>query len=97
MSQPASDTAIATLQQILDHDYVHLEWRVLATPPVDTGPEDEAIVHVHARTRDFRHRCHVARPWTTVAAAPTLRLFVADVAAEAERTLAEQAAADPTS
>ncbi len=95
MSQPAIDTAIATLQQILDHDYVHLDWRVLASPPVDTGSEDESVVYVHARTRDFRYRCQVARPWTTVAAAPTLRLFVADVAAEAERALAEQAGAAP--
>ena len=94
MSQPAIDTAIATLQQILDRDYVHLEWRVLATPPVNAGSDDESIVYVHARTRDFRYRCYVAPPWTTVAA-PTLRLFVADVAAEAERALAEKAGAAP--
>ena len=95
MSQPAIDTAITTLQQILDRDYVHLEWRVLATPPVDTGSEDESVVYVHARTRDFRFRCRVARPWSIVLSIPTLRLLVADVAAEAERTLAEQAVAAP--
>lgn len=93
MTQPAIDTAIATLQQILDRDYVHLEWRVLAYHPVDTGSEDDSVVYVHARTRDFRYRCRIARPWTTMAAAPTLRLVVADVAAEAERTLADQAGA----
>ena len=95
MSQPAIDTAIATLQQILDRDYVHLEWRVLASHPVDTGSEDESVVYVHARTRDFRFRCREARPWSIVLSIPTLRLLVADVAAEAERTLAEQAAAAP--
>ncbi len=97
MSQPAIDTAIATLQQIFDRDYVHLEWRVLASPPVNAESDDQAIVYVYAGTRDFRYRCQVARPWTTVAAAPTLRLFVAKVAAEAERRLADQAATDPTS
>ncbi len=91
MSQPAIDTAIATLQQILDRDYVHLEWRVLASHPVDTGSEDESVVYVHARTRDFRYRCRVARHWSMVLAAPTLRLFVAEVAAEAELLLSNQA------
>ncbi len=97
MSQQALNDTVATIQQILDRDYVHLEWRVLTSPPVSTGVEDELVLYVHARTRDFRSRCRVARAWSAVLAAPTLRLLVADVAAEAERTLAEQAAADLTS
>ena len=70
MSQPAIDTAIATLQQILDRDYVHLEWRVLASPPVNAESDDESIVYVHARTRDFRYCSRVARPWSMVLATP---------------------------
>ena len=91
MTEQAIDDAVANIQQILDRDYVHLEWRVLTSPPVSTGVEDELVLYVHARTRDFRSRCHVARPWRVVLAAPTLRLFVADVAAEAELLLSNQA------
>ncbi len=95
MRQQAIDDAIAHIQQILDRDYAHLEWRVLATHPGSNEPEDEPFVYVHSRTRDFRFRCRVARPWSIVLSIPTLRLLVADVAAEAEQTLAEQAAAAP--
>ncbi len=61
MSQSTIDDTVASIQQILDRDYVHLEWRVLASPPANTGSEDKSIVYVHARTRDFRYRSHVAR------------------------------------
>ena len=91
MSQQAIDDTVAHIQKILDRDYVHLEWRVLASQPANSEPEDEPFVYVHARTRDFRSRCHVARPWSMVLAAPTLRLFVAEVPAEAELLLSNQA------
>ncbi len=91
MSQQTIDDAVAHIQQILDRDYAHLDWRVLASPPTSSEPDDEPVVSVHARTRDFRSRCRVARPWSMVLAAPTLRLFVADVAAEAELLLSNQA------
>lgn len=93
MSQQAIDDAITSIQQILDRDYGHLEWRVLSSQPATSELPDEPLVYVHARTRDFRHRCRIARPWTTVTTAPTLRLFVAEIAAEAEQRLADQAAA----
>ena len=95
MSQQTIDDAVAHIQQILDRDYAHLDWRVLASPPTSSEPDDEPVVSVHARTRDFRSRCRIARPWSRVLAAPTLRLLVAEVAAEAEQTLAEQSAAAP--
>ena len=56
------------------------------------GETNEPWVFVHARTRDFRYRCRVGRPCTLVMAASTLRVLVAELAAEAEQRLAEQAA-----
>ena len=68
---------------------------MLASPPMNTLSDDDVLIYVHAQIRDFRYRCRGARAWASVAAAPTSRLLVSDVAAEAERTLADQAAADP--
>ena len=85
---------VAQMQQALDREYARLEWRVLVGPP-PTGEAHDPWVFVHARTRDFRYRCRVGRPWTVVMAAPTLRLLVAELAAEAEQQLAEQAAGTP--
>ena len=76
-------------------DYAHLEWRVLSSQPASSELPDEPLVYVHARTRDFRHRCRSARPWTLVAAAATLWHLAADLAAEAEQRLTEQTAATP--
>src|SRR3712207_8158186 len=50
--------------------------RVLAGPPPTAGEANELWVFVHARTRDFRFRCRIGRPWATIMAAPTLTLLV---------------------
>ncbi len=76
-------------------DHARLEWRVMVSPTPPDGTAKEPWVFVHARTRDFRYRCRVGRPWTTVMATPTLTLLVAELAAEAEQQLAEQAAGTP--
>ena len=81
MSRQASDNTIASIQQILDRDDTHLAWRVLSSQPATSELQDEPFVYVHARTHDFHYRCRIARLWTTVNTAPTLRLFVAEVAA----------------
>ncbi len=39
MTQQALDDAVVSIQQILDRDYVHLVWRVLASPPTSSDPE----------------------------------------------------------
>ena len=92
MSQQAIDATVATIQQILERDYPHLEWRVRFTPAAPAEHDADPWVVVHARTRDFQYRCRVGRPWTLVAASPTLESLVAELAAEAQRTLAQLAA-----
>ena len=87
------DTAVAQLQQVLDRDYAHHEWRVLVGSTPTTGEADEPWVFVHGRTRDFRYRCRVGRPWSVVQGIGSLRQLVAELAAEAEQRLADQAAA----
>ncbi len=94
MSDKQRDASIAHIQRILDRDYGGLEWRVLRSPPPGVADPSEPAVAVYARTRDFRYRCRVDRPWSAVATAPTLELFVAGIAAEAEQRLAELAGAD---
>lgn len=95
MTDQQLDATSTQIQAILDRDYPHLEWRVLLHPPdLGRAPDARGIV-VHARTRDFRYRCHVARPWTAIVAAPPLRFLVAELAAEADRLLAAQRAAAP--
>ncbi len=89
------ETTVAQMQQWLERDYARLEWRVLVSPTPADRTANEPWVFVHARTRDFRFRCRVGRPWTTVMAAPALTLLVAELAAEAEQQLAEQAAGAP--
>ena len=88
----AIDATVAKMQQNLDRDYPQLEWRVRFSPPSSAAQAAEAWVFVHARTRDFQYRCRVGRPWSAVAASPTLARIVADLAAEAERALAQLAA-----
>ena len=87
-----SDATVATMQQILERDYPHLEWRVRCSPPSGAVRAEDAWVVVHARTRDFQYRCRVGRSWTRVAASPTLESLVAELAAEAQRSLAQLAA-----
>ncbi len=48
------DATVAQMQQILDREYPHLEWRVLAGPASGQTAEGEIWVFVHVRTRDFR-------------------------------------------
>jgi hypothetical protein len=91
MTQRQLETFIASIQEILDRDYPHLEWRVRLSPLSSAPEQDELIVFFHARTRDFRYRCRVDRSWYSVQAAQSIRLLVADLAAEAERLLADQA------
>ena len=91
-NEQAINATIATMQQILERDYPHREWRVRCTPASSAAQAAEAWVVVHARTRDFQYRCRVGRPWTVVAASPTLERLVAELAAEAERALAQLAA-----
>ena len=92
MTNKNIDATVAQLQQLLEQEYARLEWRVLLSPAPPDGTANEPWVVVHARTRDFRYRCRVGRPCTLVMAASTLRLLVAELAAEAEQRLAEQAA-----
>ncbi len=96
MTDKAMDATAAQLQQLLEHASPHLEWRVRvsSTPPQGAAAHVREIA-VHARTRDFRYRCRVSRPWPVVRAARSLRELVADVATEAEQLLADQAAAGP--
>ena len=95
MTNKNIDATVAQMQQLLEREYARLEWRVmLGPPPTADAPHDPWVV-VHARTRDFRFRCRVSRPWAVVRAARSLRGLVADVAAEAEQLLADQAAAAP--
>ena len=82
------DTTVAQIQRVLERDYAHLDWRVLVSPPPRGAAAPAPELHVHARTRDFRYRCRVSRPWLLIAAAPTLQLLVAELAAEAEQRLA---------
>ena len=95
MTNKDIDTAVAQLQQVLDRDYAHREWRVLVGPLPSGADIDEPWVFVHGRTRDFRYRCRVGRSWSMVRAAPSLRLLVAELAADVEHCLADQAAAAP--
>src|SRR5580765_6630993 len=72
MTQQQFDGIIAQIQEILDRDYPGFEWRVLPSPPTsDTSPRTR-WVYIHARTRDFRYRCRVGRPWTVIASASPL-------------------------
>ena len=89
------DTTVAQLQQVLEREYAQREWRVLVSTAPSGGQTDEPWVVVHGRTRDFRYRCRVDRPWSVVRAATSLRLLVAELAAEVEQCLADQAAAAP--
>lgn len=86
------ETTLAAMQHLLDHDYTHLEWRVMRTWPT---ADIEPVVYVHARTRDFRFRCRIDRPWQAARTAQALSVFVADIAAEAEHILADQVAVSP--
>ncbi len=88
-TQKTIDATIARMQDMLDREFPHLEWRVLFRQEPPETPGGEPWLYVHARTRDFRTRCWVGRPWTVVAASPTLRELVAELAAEAEQTLAQ--------
>ena len=88
----AIDATVAKMQQILERDYPHLEWRVRFTPAAPAEHPANPWVVVHARTRDFQYHCRVGRSWTLVAASPTLERLVAELAAEAERALAQLAA-----
>ncbi len=90
MTQKAIETTLAKIQQLLERDYPHLEWRVRFHPAGTEEPAREATLAVSARTRDFRSRCRVDRRWTTIAASPTLEVQVAEIAAEVERVLASQ-------
>jgi hypothetical protein len=87
--------AVDELQQLLDRDYAHREWRVLFSPSPPGDKAHEPAITIHARTRDFRYRCRVSRPWSLVQRAPSLRLLAAEVAAEAEQQLADQTATTP--
>ncbi len=91
MTQKAIDTSLAQIQQLLERDYPHLEWRVRFHPAGTEEPAAEATLAVSARTRDFRHRHRVERPWSALMPGSTLEDLVAEIAAEAERVLAQQA------
>ncbi len=95
MTNKDIDATVAQMQQLLEQEYASLEWRVMVRPPPTADAANDTLVFVHARTRDFRFRCRVDRPWAVVRAAGSLRRLVADVAAEAEQLLADQAAAAP--
>ena len=88
-TQKTIDATVAKMQAILDHDYPGLEWRVLFRQEPPETPGGAPWLYVHARTRDFRTRCRVGRPWTVVAASPTLHLLVAELVAEAKEALAQ--------
>ena len=87
------DATVAQMQQILDRNYAHLEWRVLAGPAPDGAGSTEPWVFVHVRTRDFRYRHRVGRRWSVIRHSPTLALMVAELATEAEHGLAQLASA----
>ncbi len=93
MTNKKIDATVTQMQHLLEREYASLEWRVLVGPPPTAAAAHDPLVFVHARTRDFRFRCRVSRPWAVVRAARSLRGLVADVAAEAEQLLADQAAA----
>jgi hypothetical protein len=95
MTNKHIDATVAQMQQLLEQEYARLEWRVLLSPAPPDGTANEPWVFVHARTRDFRYRCRVGRPWALVQGARSLRRLVADLAAEAEQRLADQVAAAP--
>ena len=86
------EATVAQLQQLLERDYARLEWRVLVRAAPSPAESHDPWVFVHARTRDFQYRCRIGRPWTAIAASPTLGELVTELAAEAERLLAQQAA-----
>lgn len=86
------DAPAVELQQVLVRDDAHLEWRVLVSPALRSTVAPEHQIHVHARTRDFRYRCRVSRPWDVVQATSSFRTLVAELACEAEQLLAAQAA-----
>ena len=88
-TQKTIDATVATMQAILDREYPHLEWRVLVRQEPPETPGSAPWLYVHARTRDFRTRSRVGRPWTIVAATSNLQLLVAELAAEAEQALAD--------
>ncbi len=86
------DTLVERMQQVLERDYAHLEWRVLVQAGPEGGSSAEPWFFVHARTRDFRYGCRIGRSRTEVLKAPTLRFLVADLVAEIERRMADRAA-----
>ncbi len=88
-TQKTIDATVSKLQAILDRDYPHLEWRVLVRQEPPETPGGAPWLYVHARTRDFRTRSRVGRPWAIVSTSPALRLLVAELAAEAEAALAQ--------
>ena len=94
MARPARtiDGTAAEMQLLLEREYAHLEWRVLVSPAPHGKESTAPAIHMHARTRDFRYRCRVGRPWPVVCSARTLRLLVAELATKAEQLLAAQAA-----
>jgi hypothetical protein len=87
------DATVAQLQQVLEREYPQREWRVLVGLAPTAGEADESWVFVHGRTRDFRYRCRVGRPSSVVRRARSLDALVAELAAEAEQHLADQAGA----
>jgi hypothetical protein len=89
MTEQEIDATITHIQEILDRDYPHLEWRVLPSPPMPDGSSHARWLYVLARTRDFRYRCRVGRPLAVIAAASPLQLLVAELATEAEQRLAD--------
>ena len=70
------EATVAQLQQWLERDYARLEWRVLVGSSPSPAESHDPWVFVHARTRDFQYRCRVGRPWTAIAASPTLGALV---------------------
>ena len=93
MSMMDMDATVAQLQQVLEREYPQREWRVLVGSPPTAGEADESWVFVHGRPRDFRYRCRVGRPSSVVRRARSLDALVAELAAEAEQHLADQAGA----
>ncbi len=92
MTNKDIEAMVAQMQQLLERDYARLEWRVRVGPVPRPAESHDPWVFVHARTRDFQYRCRVGRPWTAIAASPTLGELATELAAEAERLLAQQAA-----
>ena len=87
MTPKAINTTLAKIQQLLERDYPHLEWRVRFNPATTGRPAGEATIAVSARTRDFRSRHRIEHRWAAVAATPTLEGVVAEIAREAEEVL----------